>query len=334
MAITNIGSVTVRGASQNVSIMYRNPLYVADKLFPIIDGVLKQSKVAKYVKGPWFRDEAEIRAPMGAAVIGEFRLATENLDPINYAFAAGVSEEELAASKEPGALPYKPEADALELIAEKLDLKREVRTSAVLHATNWGGAGAGGADAEGHWGDGTAANDTFLADIVAGRDSILSNTGMLPNTLFLSWPAWSKLQVAPALLALMNPTGLGASALVQIPTLASLIGVNEIIVGMAVKNTDEETVADTSFTSVNIWGTTSSETKGVGFLYYKPATPDLKTASAGYQYRLKKENGAGRISTTWAVPARHGVMYDSEEDVDIAAVGIDLGYMWKDTATT
>ena len=92
---------------------------------------------------------------------------------------------------------------------------------------------------------------------------------------------------------------------------------------------------DAEFTGVNIWGTTGAEAKGVGFLYYKPARPGLKTPSAGYQYRLKKEqSGGGRLSTTWHEPARHSWMYDTEEDVDIAPVGLDLGYMWKDTATT
>lgn len=334
MAIANPTALIVRGALQNTSIAYRNAAYVADDVFPIIDGVSKQAKVAKYHKGAWFRDEAEVRAPGTPAVVGEFRVTTANLDPINYAFAAMVTDEERRMAREPGALPIQPDIDAIEFIADKLDIKREIRASALLHATDWSGAGAGGVDAEGHWGDATAASDTFLADIRTGRDTILGNTGILPNSLLLSWPAWSALQVAPALLALMNPTTLNREALVTPAALKSLIGIENLIIGAAIENTDEETVAGTEFTGVNIWGTTGSETKGIGFLYYKPPRPGLKVPSAGYQYRLKKENGAGRLSTTWRENARHSDMYDSEEDVDIAAVGTDLGYMWKDTATT
>lgn len=334
MPITNPTSLIVRGALQNVSIAYRNPQYVADDLFPIIDGVNKQAKVAKYVKGAWFRDEAQVRAPGTPAVVGEFRMATSNLDPVNFAFASMVTDEARQAADEPGSLPIQPDIDAIEFIADKLDLKREVRCSALLHATDWSGAGAGGVDAEGHWGDATAANDTFLADIRTGRDTIRNNTGILPNSLFLSWPAWSALQIAPALLALMHPRQLGRDALVTVEALAQLINIPNIIIGQAVKNTDEETVADTSFTAVDVWGTTGSETKGVGFLYYKPPAPGLKVPSAGYQYRLKKRNGQGRLSTTWRENSRHADMYDTEEDIDIAAVGTDLGYMWKDTALT
>lgn len=335
MALANPTALIVRGALQNVSLRYRNSAFVADQLFPIIDGVNKQAKVAKNLKGAWFRDEAEVRAPGTPAVVGEFRVGTQNLDPINYAFATMVTDEERDMAREPGSLPIQPDIEAIEYIANILDLKREVRASAVLHATDWSGAGAGGVDAEGHWGDATAANDTFLADIRTGRDTILKNTGVIANSLFLSWPAWSALSVAPALLALMSPRQLSKDALVTMEAIRQLINIENLIVGAAVKNTDEETVAGTEFTAEYIWGTAgATHEKGIGFLYYKPPRPGLRTPSAGYQYRLKKRNGSSRLSTTWRDNARHADMYDTEEDVDIAAVGTDLGYMWKDTALT
>lgn len=335
MALANPTALIVRGALQNASLRYKNSQYVADQLFPIIDGVNKQAKVAKNLKGAWFRDEAEVRAPGTAAVIGEFRVGTENLDPINFGFATMVTDEEREAANEPGSLPIQPDIDAIEFIADKLDMKREVRASAILHATAWSGQAAGGVDAEGAWGHATAASDTFLADIRTGRDTILKNTGVIANSLFLSWPAWSALQVAPALLALMHPRSLGKDALVTVEALKQLINIENIIIGAAVKNTDEETVAGTEFTAEYIWGTAgATHEKGVGFLYYKPPRAGLRIPSAGYQYRLKKKNGSSRLSTTWRDNPRHSDMYDTEEDVDIAAVGTDLGYMWKDTATT
>lgn len=327
-------SVIVRAVLQNVSLQYRNLNYVADDIFPLIDGVHKQAKVAKYQKGAWFRDEAQVRAPGTPAHVSEYPMTTKNLDPVNYADATMVTQEDRAAANEPGSMPIQPDIDALEFIADKLDMKRETRTSALLHAANWGGAGAGGSDAGGNWGHGTASSDTFLDDIRTGRDSILLNTGILPNSLFLSWPAWSKLQVAPALLALFTPRQLDANSLVSVPSLAAFLGLQNIFLGITTKNTAEETVDGDEFTGVNVWGTSGSESKGVGFLYYKPNRPGLKTPSAGYQYRLRKElSGQGRLSTTWYDAARHSTMYDTEEDVDITPVGLDLGYMWKNTAT-
>lgn len=334
MSITNPLSLIVRGALQDVSIRYRNASYVGDEVFPLINGVHKQAKVMKEKKGAWFRDEAEVRAPGSSAVVIEAGVGTENLDPVNYAAAAKVTDETRKASNEPGSLPINPDIRALELIANSLDLKRERRVSAIVHATDWSGAGAGGVDAEGGWGHATAGSDTFLADMKLGRDTILSNTGVLPNTLMLSYPGWSALEYAPALLALMYPTSLGPNSIVTLSGLAALAKVERIIIGMAIYNTAEETLVD-ALTSRYIWGTDgANHNKGFGFLYYRPPSPALDQASAGYQYRLAKENGQSRQSTVWREDAGHSDMYDSEEDVDITAVGTDLGYAWKDTALT
>ncbi|HUU89247.1 MAG TPA: hypothetical protein VMX17_16045 [Candidatus Glassbacteria bacterium] len=335
MPLQDPTSIIVRGALQDVSIQYKNSMYVADSVFPLIDNVYAKTQVAKYVKGSWFRDEAEPRGPGAAAVVGDFNVTTQNLDPINYAYATTVTDEERQQANVPGNLPIQPDIDAQEFIADKLDMKREVRCAAVLHAAAWSGQSAGGVDAEGHWGDATAASDTFLADIVTARDTILAATGLLPNSLLLSWPAWSKLQMAPALLALMNPQSLSSDALVQPNTLAALIGIENLIIAASVKNTAQATQAGTEFTGVNIWGTSAAESKGIGFLYYRPTRPGLKQASAGYQYRVMNPlSGSGRLITQWREDARHSDMYDANEEVDISAVCLDAGFLFKDTATT
>jgi len=332
MPLIDPTSLIVRGALQDVSFQYRNGMYVANDVFPLVDGIGRKTKVAKYQKGPWFRDEADVRAPGSPARVGHFSLTTQNLDPINYAFATEVTDEEREEAAKPGNLPIQPDMDAVEFIAEKLDLKREIRTSAIIQATVWSGVSAGGTDAEGAWGHATAASDTTLVDIALAKDTIRANTGILPNTILLDWVAWSKLSIAPALQALMFPTTLPGAAITT-ATFGGLVGLN-VIVGSAVKNSDEETTPTDSFTSVNIWGPSATPTKGSAFIFYKPPVVGLKTASAGYQYRLRQSNGSSRLTTTWRDSARHADMYDSQEEVDIAAVGLDLGYLFKDTAAT
>jgi hypothetical protein len=329
--VKNPSKIVVRGILQNVSQAYRNEEFVGDRLFPIINGVSRKTQVPKYHKGPWFTDEAEVRGPGAAARIAEFSVALQNLDPVNYATATKVTDEEREDAAQAGNLPVSPDNDAMEFMANKLDLKREVRVAALLHATNWSGVGAGGEDAEGGWGHATSASDTFLADIKKARDTIRKNTGILPNTLFMDYVCFSALCVAPALLALINPQVISSEApLLNEKSLATLARVKEVIIGSAVKSTDEETVAGTEFTAVDVWDTTG---KGIAFLYYKPAKPGLKVPSPGYQYRLTRDGGFRHI-TTWYDNAIHSTMYDAEESVDISAVGLDLGYMFKDTATT
>ena len=332
MGVKNSKDIVVRGILQNISLQYKNQEYVADQLFPIVNGVSAKTQVTKYHKGPWFSDMAEVRGPGAPAVIGEYSFSLQNLTPVNYAFGGKVTKEERRDASESGSAAIQPDMDTIEHIANVLDLKREVRASAILHATNWSAVGAGGEDAEGGWGHATAASDTFLADIKKARDLIRKNTGVLPNTLFLDYVAFSALQVAPALIAMLHPTSVSANGpLINRQALAQLAMVNEIIVGTAIKTSDEETVAGTEFTAVDVWGATG---KGIGFLYYKPAKAGLKVPSPGYQYRLNQDNGQFRVTTTWYDPATKSDFYDSEESCDIAAVGLDLGYMFKDTAAT
>jgi len=333
MPIENRDAVIVRQYLQNASLAYRSKLYVANRIFPIIDGLSSKTKVPKYLKGAWMRDSAEVRAPGTRPVSSKIKLSSHNLDPINYAFSSDVPDELMQESNIEGNFPLMPEVTAVEYNAAMLDIKKEVRASALLQATNWSGNSAPGIDAEGHWGD-TASSDTFLADIQTGKNTIIKNTGYMPNKLFLDYPAWEALQVAPALLALMNPTSLTREALVTAPALAALIGVEEVIIGAAVKNTDEETVAGTEFTSSWIWGRSANNSKGIGFLYYAPSTPSIMTPSAGYQYRVVGESGQGRTTWSWRDDGARTTWYATEENVDISATGTDCGYMWYDTATT
>lgn len=333
MPISNPNAILVRQFTLNASIAYRNPLYVADRLFPMIDGLNKKSKVPKYVKGPWFRDEAEVRAPGSPPRNASFKISSSNLDPVNYAIETEIPDELVRDSAIDGNFPLDPEVDAALFCADKLDLRRERRTAAVVHAEAWSGQSAGGVDAEGTWAsDGT--NNTFLADLKTSRDTIQTSTGQIPNKLFIDYPCWSSLQINSALLAYINPTSESReNPLVSLQTLANLAQVEEVIVGMAVYNTDEETVTD-SMTGVNVWGTSAQETKGIGFHFFAPSRPSLRTPSAGYQYRIRQANGSGRDmwmsrddrAKTWYLAC--------EEDVDIAATGLDVAYLWKNTILT
>ena len=66
----NMRAMTVTGPLANISVAYRNRSYIADRVFPIIDNAPPDAKIARYLKGAWFRDEAGIRAPGTRATRG------------------------------------------------------------------------------------------------------------------------------------------------------------------------------------------------------------------------------------------------------------------------
>jgi len=332
MAVKNPDVIVVRGTLQNVSIKYGNTEYVADRVFPMIDGLTRKSQVVKYNKGAWFRDEAEVRGRGTAARLVGFNITRQSLDPVNFAAASKVPDEDRDDAEETGASPIQPDIDAIELIAGKLDLKKEVRTNAAIQAADWSGVGVGGEDANGNWGHTTAASDTYLADLRKAKDAARAKSGVILNTLLIDYKTFSKLSVAPALLALTNPTSIkSTNATLTLEALTALSGVKEIIVGSALKATNEETALDpdSAFVAIDVWG--NSDNKGMGFLFYKPERAGLKQVSAGYTYRLSQKNKAGRLSTTWREDKEHSDYYDTQENVDIAPVALDAGYLFKDT---
>ena len=334
MPLRNTEQIIIRQALTNIAIKYKNQQYVADELFPIVDGVNKQTKVLKFLKAPWFRDEAGVRAEGNPAPVANLSVTTVDIDPVNYAIGTKITDEMYEQSRVAGNLDIQCLKTAMEFMGDKLDLKKERRASTILHSTNWSAVGAGGEDAAGCWGHSTAASDTFLADMRTGHDTIFSNTGKKANSLFLSYHAYSKLRIGPALLAYLYPQGWTPGMFVTTDALKILADVDRVIVGGASYTATEETVADDSPTMTQIWGTSGAETKGVGFLYYRPDAPSRENPSAGYQYRLKQDNGLARQGTQWREAANHRDAFDMEEDTDIVATGTDLGYMWKDTATT
>ena len=79
---------------QNVSVQYRNPIYVADQVFPLIDNCPPEAKIARYLKGAWFRDEAQPRGPGSEAARGGYPVDFIDVIPKEHAFAKEVTDED------------------------------------------------------------------------------------------------------------------------------------------------------------------------------------------------------------------------------------------------
>src|SRR4030065_1888360 len=90
----NVRDLIVAGPLSDVSIVYRNQVYIGDKVFPIIDKVSPKAKIARYLKGAWFRDEAGIRGPGGRANRGGYPVDLISLSTKEYAFAKEVTDED------------------------------------------------------------------------------------------------------------------------------------------------------------------------------------------------------------------------------------------------
>lgn len=330
----NTKKIVVRGFLQNQSLQYRNEEagYVSDKIFPVITGLNKEAKIYKHARADQFRAEAKTRAPGAPAAVGETRAEAVNLNPQNWAIARKIPDELRQQSRAQGNFPLKPDSDAAKWIADQIWIRRELEMSSILHSTVWSGVGAGGEDADGRWGDPDPALDTMVADIKSKTDVMILATGKRPNRLFLTQSAWSTICQGPFWLDKLNNTQFSASIRTQqIEQTLNL----KIDIGWAVHNTDVESTDTDAHTGAFIMGPSGAgNQKGTAFLYYAPETPGIDTLSVGYQYRLIKDGVSDVKMTKWREEAMHSDMIDGEMEFDFAPMITELGFLWKDTATT
>jgi len=328
MTQPNVKELLVTGPLQNVSVAYKNRIYIGDMVFPILDGVDPKAKIAVYQKGAWFRDEAGIRGPGARAPRGGYPIGWVNIATKEYAFAKEVTDEDRRFAKSKMAPPLKPDQDAIEFCADKIDLSKERRIASIITSGTWVDGNAGGEDAEGLWSPAGDTN-TFLIDIATGRKAIQKATGVTPNCLILDFATYEALKLCAAILDKIKYTQRGV---LTKELLAALCDLEEVFIGESIYSTAKETKAGTEFTPVYVWEVNAG--KGMGFLYYRPPSPGLKVISAGYQARIAYEDGSPRRTTTWREPAEHQDVYEVAEETDIVQVAAGAGYLWKDTYAT
>jgi len=325
MAQPNVRELIVAGPLAGVSIAYRNQSYIGDRVFPIIDGVSPKSKIARYLKGAWFRDEAGIRGPGSRARRGGYPADYIDVLLKEYAFAKEVTDEDRRAVNVAGGPPMRPDQDAIEFCADKIDLGKERRVASLVLTGTW--SGVAGEDAEGLWAAG--AGCTFIDDVETRIETIRKNTGFRPNVLMLSANNLPELKQESSVLDKIKYTERG---IVTAPLLAAMFELEECLIGDAIYSSAVETAAGDDFTGANVWETNAN--KGAAFLFYRPQRPGLKMPSPGYQARGRYEDGSPRRNTMWRENAEHQDVYESAEETHIVQTGADLGFLWYDTIAT
>jgi len=327
MAQPDIKEQITAGPLANVSVAYRNDEYIADRVFPILDGADPKAKITKYLKGAWFRDEAGIRAPGTRARRGGYVLTPVSVSTAEYAFAKEVTDEDRRFAKSKNAPPVQPDQDAIEFASDKVDLKKERRVASIITAGTWLDGNAGGVDAEGLWSDAGSTN-TFLADISTAKKA-LKAIGVIATDLVLDYNTYEALKQCEAILDKIKYTQRGV---LTKDLLAAILELKEVHVGSAIYSDAEETAAGDDFNAVDIW--TVNAGGGMGFVYRKPPKLGLKVLTAGLQVRIAYEEGGPRRTSKWREPAEHQDVYEVAEETDIVQVCSDAGYLFNDTYAT
>jgi hypothetical protein len=293
----------------------------------MIDNCPPEAKIARYLKGAWFRDEAGLRGPGGEARRGGYPVDFLDVIPKEYAFAKEVTDEDRDLASSMGGPPLQPDMDAIAFATDKILMKREILCQDIIDTTVWSGVAATGEDAAGLWAVLDATN-TLLLDVEARKVTIQSATGLMPNCLLMDNLTYSAAKQVPMILDLIKYTQKGV---LTTDLLASILDLEEVIVAPAIYSSAKELKTGLDFTAAQIWATTTGH--GMAFLFYRPPVAGLKQPAAGYIARSSLFPGGVRVET-WRENSKHQDVYEAAEKIHTLATGLDLGFQWHDTYLT
>ncbi len=323
-----LGDVHLDAALTNFSLAYMQDAtnFVADTVFPSVPVDHKSNKYFVFAKDAFLR-AGGAQVPFGQeAPRGGFNLSSDSYDvgtPWRWAFDM---TPDIAANSDPG---VNMDQAASAFIMNGLLVQREVNwASQFFAAGKWGtditGAVAGnGTTTTTYWND-DAGSDP-ITDVSVGRQTMLANTGYLPNTLVVSFPVHEALKKHPLIVDRFKYT---SSESITEGMLAALFEVQNYVVAKAVQATSQE---GQTITTALVLGKHA-------LLCYSAPAPSLLAHSAGYTFVWSKLTGMTNLGVaTFRYPMPHlgvssnGVTerIEGQYAYSLKITGSDLGYFFS-----
>lgn len=299
----------------NISVAYMQEagVYIANRVFPSLPVEKSSDKYYKYDKGVWFRDEAQLRAPGTESAGSGYTLATDTYSTDVWAFHKDVDDQVRANADS----PINPDRDATVFVTQRMLLRQELDWTSTYFTTGvWATDKTGGVDFT-QWSNYTSSDP--ITDIENAKSTILTSTGLMPNTLVMGYDVFRQLRHHPDIVDRIKYT---SSEVPAEGILARLFGVDRILVSRAIKNTGAEGAAD-SF--AQIAGKNAA-------LYYVAPSPGLLTPTAGYQFVWRGvSDGMGQNVgiTRFRMPELRADRIEAQMAWDFKVVATDLGYFFS-----
>lgn len=308
--LTNLSTAYIQDAAD----------FIAPAFAPVIPVKFRSNRYVAYLKGDWFRDEAEERAPGAESAGAGFTLDnTPTYFCRKYAYHSDVTEDDQANADQ----PISPYEDAQQFVTQKLLIKRErLFAASYFQAGVWGTeplcvSGVPGAGQVRQWNEAEA----IPIEVIDGyKAATLEATGMEPNTLAVGYRVYNRLKNHPSVLDRIKYTQRGV---VTPDLLAALFGIPKFLVGKAVVNLGPRGGGDVmTFISGNH-----------ALLAYVNPAPAIKKPSAAYIFGWTGLLGAGAFGNRikrFELVRNGSERIEGEMAFDMKVVGADLGVFFED----
>lgn len=260
------GDIHVDTPLSDIAIAYKNTIFIADQVFPIVPVEKQSDKYYIWDKGSFLTNQVELRTPGDTYPEGRIKISTDEYYCDLYHLGYAIPDEDVANQDEAVEL----EETGAEWMAHQFALNREIQiAAAIFAATIWDSDLAGGTDFV-QWSDYVSSDP--ISDIDTYSETIEQSTGATPNTLVLGRQTWNILRRHPLLLDMYKHTGV---AILNEAQVAAALDIDTILVGRATQRTSAEGAS--TAVQAYIWGKHA-------LLLYVPPSPGKRVPAAGYTF--------------------------------------------------
>lgn len=316
------GDVHVNRPLSNISIAYiqSHDRFIADQVFRNIPVQKQSDRYWTYDKSYWFRSEAQLRAPATETAGSGYVVDST---PTYFANVYGLHKDIDDQTRANTDSPLDADRDATEFVTQNMLLKRDQLWAAKyfvtgVWATERAGVGSGPTGTQFLQWD--KSGSTPIEDITLAVIAVDELTGYRPNVLVVSPYVLHVLENHTLILDRIKYTERG---IVSRDLLASLFGVDKLLVAQATNNTAVEAAAPAMS---YIFGKHAA-------LFYANPNPSILTPSAGYTFSWNGYLGASGLGTRMKRFRMEPIASDRieiEMAFDFKLVATDMGFFFKD----
>lgn len=303
-------------ALTNVSIAYiqSQDNFVSTKAFPIVPVDKQTNKYFKFDKDAWFRDDAQVRKSAEETAGSGFTLSTDNYICDVFGIHKDIDDLDRGNVDK----PLDMDTAATRFVTWLILLRQEIQWVADAFKTGvWGTDVTGGSNFT-QWSD--FAGSDPREDVDKGKETILQNTGFMPNTLTLGYQVFRKLVRHPDVVDQFKYT---SPESITVEMLARFFDIDRVLVAKGVKNTAKE---GQTFSGAFVHGKNA-------LLGYVNPNPGIMEPSMGYTFSWTVVPPADLTApiaiANIRMPAIRSDRIEALTAFDNKVAGADLGYFFS-----
>lgn len=263
------GKVHIDSALSNISVGYSNNEFISEQVFPVVP--VDKDSDAYYKSGKErFRARDDMRAPGTEAKPSRMVLSDDSYRCDGHALSDSVPREKTNAQDASLNLL----ADTTDYLTEQVALRQEVNLVSRITTDMTAGSRVSSLTSV-PWNN--DANDP-VAKIMTEIDTIAKLCGKRPNTLALSAAVFTAMALNAKVRGLLGGATDIRQTVVTPEQLAAALQLDRVLIASAVYDTAAE---GQSASLAYVWG-------ALALLFYRPASPGLKTISLGYTFHWRR----------------------------------------------